>query len=226
MNELMRQRKIKLMLEVCTMNVFYRKYGKRMLDTVIALVAFVILFPLLLVIGLMVYFKLGSPILFTQKRPGKEGKIFKLYKFRSMTDETDEMGNLLPDSVRLTPFGKLLRSTSMDELPELWNILIGDMSIVGPRPLLEQYLSLYNDHQKRRHEVRPGLTGYAQVNGRNTLTWPDKFDYDVHYVDNISLMFDLKIIFATVNTVLVRAGVSSGTTVTMEPFKGNDEKDV
>src|SRR5699024_2635407 len=179
------------------MNYFYRNYGKRMIDIILSLLAFIVLFPLLLIIGVLVYFKLGSPILFTQERPGKGEEIFKLIKFRTMTDEKDEDGNLLPDSVRLTKFGKFLRSTSLDELPELWNILIGDMSIVGPRPLLVEYLPLYNEQQKRRHEVRPGLTGYAQVNGRNAISWDDKFRYDVLYVDNITFISDTMIVFKT-----------------------------
>lgn len=203
------------------MNYFYRNYGKRMIDIMLSLLAFIMLFPLLLIIGVLVYFKLGSPILFTQKRPGKDEEIFKLYKFRTMTDGTDEDGKLLPDSVRLTKFGKFLRSTSLDELPELWNILIGDMSIVGPRPLLVEYLPLYNEQQKRRHEVRPGLTGYAQVNGRNAISWEDKFEYDVHYIDSISFLFDTKILFKTIKLVLVRDGINSETSATMEVFKGN-----
>lgn len=192
-----------------------------MIDIILSLLAFIVLFPLLLIIGVLVYFKLGSPILFTQKRPGKDEEIFKLYKFRTMTDVTDEDGKLLPDSVRLTKFGKFLRSTSLDELPELWNILIGDMSIVGPRPLLIEYLPLYNEQQKRRHEVRPGLTGYAQVNGRNAISWHDKFRYDVEYVNNIGFGSDIKIIFKTIKQVVVRDGITSDASVTMEPFKGD-----
>lgn len=207
------------------MKCFYRNYGKRMIDIILSLLAFIVLFPLLLIIGVLVYFKLGSPILFTQKRPGKDEEIFKLYKFRTMTDGTDEDGKLLPDSVRLTKFGKFLRSTSLDELPELWNILIGDMSIVGPRPLLVEYLPLYNEQQKRRHEVRPGLTGYAQVNGRNAISWEQKFDYDVKYIDNMSLLMDTKIVFQTVKQVLIRDGINANKTVTMEAFKGTNIDD-
>lgn len=203
------------------MNYFYRNYGKRIIDIVLSLCASILLAPLLLIIGVLVYFKLGSPVLFVQERPGKGEEIFKLIKFRTMTDEKDEDGNLLPNSVRLTKFGKFLRSTSLDELPELWNILIGDMSIVGPRPLLVRYLPLYNQHQKRRHEVRPGLTGYAQVNGRNAISWDDKFRYDVSYVDNITLISDTMIVFKTVKQVLIRDGINADTSVTMEPFKGN-----
>lgn len=203
------------------MNYFYRNYGKRIIDIVLSLCASILLAPLLLIIGVLVYFKLGSPVLFVQERPGKGEEIFKLIKFRTMTDEKDEDGNLLPNSVRLTKFGKFLRSTSLDELPELWNILIGDMSIVGPRPLLVKYLPLYNQHQKRRHEVRPGLTGYAQVNGRNAISWDEKFRYDVLYVDNITLISDTMIVFKTVKQVLVRDGINSDTSVTMEAFKGN-----
>ena len=170
----------------------------------------------------MVRVKLGSPVLFTQERPGKDEKIFKLYKFRSMTDERDEQGNLLPDEVRLTKFGKMLRSTSLDELPEVFNILKGDMSIIGPRPLLVKYLPLYNEEQRRRHEVRPGLSGYAQVNGRNTVSWEEKFALDVEYVDNITFYGDVKIIFDTVIKAFVkRDGISSETSVTMEEFRGS-----
>lgn len=203
------------------MNSFYRNYGKRIIDIVLSLFASVLLAPLLLIIGVLVYFKLGSPVLFTQDRPGKDGKIFKLIKFRTMTDEKDEQDKLLPDSVRLTKFGKFLRSTSLDELPELWNILIGDMSIVGPRPLLVQYLPLYNQHQKRRHKVRPGLTGYAQVNGRNAMGWDKKFKYDIEYVDKVNFLLDVKIIFKTIKQVLIKDGISSETSATMEAFKGN-----
>lgn len=207
--------------EVVEMNFFYRNYGKRMIDIILSFVAVIILSPLLIIIGVLIYFKLGSPILFTQERPGKDGEIFKLYKFRTMTDEKDGDGVLLPDSVRLTKFGKFLRSTSLDELPELWNILIGDMSIVGPRPLLVQYLPLYNNHQKRRHDVRPGLTGYAQVNGRNAISWQEKFHYDVEYVDKISFLLDTQIVLKTIKQVLIKDGISSETSATMEVFKGN-----
>jgi lipopolysaccharide/colanic/teichoic acid biosynthesis glycosyltransferase len=183
--------------------------------------AIVVLSPVLIIVGILVRVKLGSPVLFKQKRPGLNEKIFTMYKFRTMTDEKDENGELLPDSVRLTKFGRMLRSTSLDELPELFNILKGDMSIVGPRPLLIQYLDLYNDHQKRRHEVRPGLSGHAQVNGRNAISWEDKFNLDVEYVDNMSFIGDWKIIFLTIKKVFVKEGISSDTSVTMEPFRGS-----
>ena len=173
-----------------------------------------------LIVGLLVHTKLGDPILFTQERPGKNEKIFKMYKFRTMTNEKDENGNLLPDVVRLTSFGKFLRSTSLDELPELINILKGDMSIVGPRPLLVKYLPLYNEEQKHRHDVRPGLTGWAQVNGRNTISWEDKFKYDVEYTNNVTFLNDMKIILMTVLKVFKREGISSDTSVTMEEFRG------
>lgn len=172
------------------------------------------------VTAVLVRIKLGSPVIFKQERPGLHGKIFTLYKFRSMTDEKDKDGNLLPDNVRLTKFGKMLRSTSLDELPELINMLKGDMSVVGPRPLLVRYLPLYNEHQARRHEVRPGFTGYAQVNGRNAITWEEKFEKDVYYVDHITFLGDWKIILKTVWTVLKREGISSKTSTTMEEFKG------
>jgi len=203
--------------------MFYRNYGKRMMDFILSLIAIIVLSPVLLIVAILVRFKLGSSVIFTQDRPGLNEKIFTMYKFRTMTDERDENGELLPDSVRLTRFGKFLRSTSLDELPELWNIVRGDMGIIGPRPLLVQYLELYNDHQKRRHEVRPGLSGLAQVNGRNAISWEDKFNLDVEYADNVSFIGDWKIIFLTLKKVFVREGINSDSSVTMEPFKGSAE---
>lgn len=202
---------------------FYDRYIKRLLDILLSGLALLILWPVLLIVAILVRCKLGGPVIFCQERPGKNEKIFKLYKFRTMTDARDEQGNLLPDEVRLTKFGKLLRSTSLDELPELWNILKGDMSLVGPRPLLVKYLPLYNEEQRHRHDVRPGLTGWAQVNGRNTLSWEDKFRYDVWYVQNISFLLDLKTVFLTVKKVFCREGISSDTAATMEEFKGTKE---
>lgn len=198
----------------------YEKYVKRPQDFCCALAAVIVLSPVMAVTALLVRLKLGSPVIFKQERPGLNGKIFTLYKFRTMTDEKDADGNLLPDEVRLTKFGKLLRSTSLDELPELFNILNGDMSVVGPRPLLVRYLPLYNEHQARRHEVRPGFTGYAQVHGRNAISWEEKFDLDVEYVDHVTFLRDWKIIFRTVKTVLKREGISSDTSETMEEFRG------
>ncbi|MBQ5389493.1 MAG: sugar transferase, partial [Clostridia bacterium] len=171
---------------------FYEKYIKRLLDIVLSAGALIVLSPILLITAILVRVKLGSPVIFCQERPGKDEKIFRLYKFRSMTDKRDENGDLLPDAVRLTKFGKLLRATSLDELPELWNILKGDMSIVGPRPLLVKYLPLYNEEQKHRHDVRPGLTGWAQVHGRNAITWEEKFAMDVWYVGHVSFLTDVK----------------------------------
>ncbi|MCL2201895.1 MAG: sugar transferase [Oscillospiraceae bacterium] len=201
----------------------YRKFGKRLVDIVLSLLGLIILSPVLLVTALLARVKLGSPVLFRQERPGLNGKIFILCKFRSMTDRRDENGALLPDGIRLTPFGKFLRSTSLDELPELWNILKGEMSLVGPRPLLVQYLPLYSAEQRRRHNVRPGLTGYAQVNGRNAISWPEKFKLDCWYVDNLSFRLDMKIILKTFSKIFSRSGVSSETSATMEPFQGNED---
>lgn len=201
---------------------FYEKFVKRPQDFLCALAAIIVLSPIMLVTAILVRTKLGSPIIFKQERPGLNGTIFTLYKFRTMTDKKDENGNLLPDEIRLTSFGKKLRSTSLDELPELFNILNGDMAVVGPRPLLVRYLPRYNTHQARRHEVRPGFTGYAQVNGRNSITWEDKFDKDVYYVDHVTFLGDWKIIFQTVGTVLKREGISSDTSATMEEFMGSE----
>jgi len=203
--------------------MFYRKYGKRMMDFILSLIAIIVLSPVFFVIAVLVRLKLGSPIVFKQERPGLNEEIFTLYKFRTMTDEKDENGNLLTDSARLTKFGKFLRSTSLDELPELFNILKGDMSIVGPRPLLVQYLPLYSDHQRRRHEVRPGLTGWAQVNGRNSISWEEKFDLDVEYVDNIGLFFDWKIILLTIKKVMLREGINQSGEIKMEYFTGSSK---
>lgn len=200
---------------------FYEKYIKRPQDFCCALAAIIVLSPIMAVTALLVRVKLGAPVIFKQERPGLHGKIFTLYKFRTMTDAKDRNGNLLPDEVRLTKFGKMLRSTSLDELPELINMLKGDMAVVGPRPLLVKYLPLYNEYQARRHEVRPGFTGYAQVNGRNAITWDDKFEKDVFYVDHITFLGDWKIIFQTLKTVIRREGISSGSSVTMEEFKGS-----
>ena len=200
---------------------FYEKYIKRPQDFCCALAAIIVLSPIMAVTAVLVRVKLGSPVIFKQERPGLHGKIFTLYKFRTMTDAKDRNGNLLPDEVRLTKFGKMLRSTSLDELPELINMLKGDMAVVGPRPLLVKYLPLYNEYQARRHEVRPGFTGYAQVNGRNAITWEDKFEKDVFYVDHITFLGDWKIIFQTLKTVIRREGISSGSSVTMEEFKGS-----
>lgn len=202
-------------------NGFYEKYIKRPQDFLCALIGVVILSPILIVTSILVRLKLGSPVLFKQDRPGKDGIIFKLYKFRTMSDEKDEEGNLLPDEQRLTVFGKKLRSTSLDELPEIFNVLKGDMAVVGPRPLLVRYLERYNAHQARRHEVRPGFTGLAQINGRNAISWEEKFDWDVKYVDHITFLGDWKIIFLTFKVVLQHEGIASGTSVTMEEFKGD-----
>ena len=204
----------------------YEKFIKRFLDIVLSLVAIILLSPVMLITAILVRVKLGSPVIFTQERPGKidkktgKEKIFKMYNFRSMTDAMDENGNLLPDDVRLTSFGRKLRSTSLDELPELFNILKGDMSIVGPRPLLVQYLPLYSEKQRHKHDVRPGFTGLAQVSGRNSISWKEKFDWDIEYVNKISFIGDLSIVFRTVAVVLGRSGISSDTSETMEDFTG------
>ena len=199
----------------------YKNFIKRILDIILSFLALVILSPLLILTAFLIRIKLGAPVFFKQLRPAKNKKIFGLLKFRTMTDAKDENGNLLPDEIRLTRFGQFLRSTSIDELPELLNILNGDMSIVGPRPLLVQYLERYNEEQKHRHDVKPGLTGLAQVNGRNGISWEEKFHYDLEYVKNITFYGDCKIIFQTVMKVFGREGISSSTSVTMEEFKGN-----
>jgi lipopolysaccharide/colanic/teichoic acid biosynthesis glycosyltransferase len=200
---------------------FYERYIKRPQDFLLALIAAVVLSPVMLVTALLVRIKLGRPVLFMQERPGLNGTIFKMYKFRTMADAYDEKGEPLPDEYRLGRFGKVLRATSLDELPELLNILKGDMSIVGPRPLLVRYLPRYNAHQARRHEVRPGFTGLAQVHGRNSITWEEKFDWDVQYVDHVSFLGDWKIIVDTIRVVFKRDGIHSDSSVTMEEFWGN-----
>lgn len=201
----------------------YRNYIKRALDFILVFLVLIIIWPLLLLIALWLHFaNKGAGALFLQERPGKDGKIFKVIKFKTMTDERDGQGNLLPDEKRITKIGKFIRSTSIDELPQLVNVLKGDMALIGPRPLLPRYLPLYNKEQARRHEVRPGITGWAQVNGRNAISWAKKFELDVWYVDHCSLSLDLKILFLTVKKVFVREGISSDTSVTMEPFTGNN----
>ncbi len=216
-------KKDKLAVKNTIKNGLYRKYFKRLLDIICALVGLIVLSPVMVIITILVRIKLGSPVIFKQKRPGLYEKIFTMYKFRTMTDEYDENGNLLPDEERLTEFGKFLRSSSLDELPELINILKGDMSIVGPRPLLVRYLPLYNNHQKRRHEVRPGLSGLAQISGRNAISWEEKFNFDVEYVDNVSPFVDCKIIFGTIVKVFKREGISQEGEATMEYFVGSDD---
>lgn len=205
-------------------NGIYCRYIKRLLDILLSGCALVVLSPVLLIVAILVRTKLGSPMIFCQERPGKDEKIFKMYKFRSMTDERDEDGNLLPDDARLTKFGRTLRSTSLDELPELWNIFKGDMSIVGPRPLLVKYLPLYNEDQRRRHDVRPGLTGLAQVSGRNAITWEEKFSHDVRYVEKVSFFLDVRIVMLTVKKVLKHEGISSDSSATMEEFRGTERE--
>ncbi|EAW28591.1 putative UDP-galactose phosphate transferase [Alteromonadales bacterium TW-7] len=194
---------------------------KRLFDFIVALSAFAMLLPIIVIVAILIRTKLGSPILFTQDRPGLNGKVFKMMKFRSMLDGKDKNGNLLPDNQRMTKFGAFLRSTSLDELPGLFNVLKGDMSLVGPRPLLVQYLPLYSNEQARRHNVRPGITGWAQVNGRNAISWEQKFTLDVWYVDNQSFWLDIKILLLTVKKVFVREGISADGHVTIEPFKGS-----
>lgn len=201
----------------------YKKYIKRLLDFILSLIALIVLSPLMIIIYILVIIKLGKPGIFKQQRTGKDEKLFTLYKFRTMTDEKDENGNLLPDSERLTRFGKILRSTSLDELPELINIIKGDMAIVGPRPLLVEYLPLYNKEQKHRHDVRPGLTGLAQINGRNSISWENKFNDDIEYIHNINFLYDTKIVLMTIIKVLKREGITQTNNATMEKFRGNKE---
>ena len=194
---------------------------KNLFDKSLALFLIILFSPIYIVVSLLIFFKMGSPILFRQKRPGYKEKIFGIYKFRTMTNEKDEFGNLLPDDKRLVGIGKFIRSTSLDELPQLFNVLKGEMSFVGPRPLLEEYLPLYNEKQKRRHDVKPGITGWAQVNGRNAISWEQKFDYDVWYVDNQSFWLDIKILWLTFLKVVKRSDISSSTSSTMEKFTGS-----
>ncbi len=204
----------------------YRRFGKRAFDLIAATTALLLLSPIMLLTALLVRWKLGSPVLFQQRRAGKDGQIFAVQKFRSMTDGRDENGELLPDEVRLTATGRLLRKTSLDELPQLLNVIKGDMSLIGPRPLLTEYLPLYNDHQARRHEVRPGITGWAQVNGRNTVAWPERFNMDVHYVDHRGFTLDMKILFLTLGKVFRGSDINSEHSATMEKFTGNPTPDV
>lgn len=200
---------------------FYQLFGKRILDILLSGIDLIVLSPIILIVGFLVRIKLGSPIIFKQERPGKSEKIFSMYKFRTMTDERDHNGEYLPDEIRLTKFGKMLRATSLDELPELWNILKGDMSIVGPRPLLVEYLPLYSEKQRKRHNVRPGLTGLAQVNGRNAISWEEKFDLDVYYVDKISFFNDLIIIIQTCKKVIKKENINTINNNIPEKFKGS-----
>lgn len=202
----------------------YAKCFKRILDFLLSLTALLILSPVLLILTILGACFMGGNPFFTQRRPGKNEKIFRLIKFRTMSNRRDEQGNLLPDEARLNKYGRFLRSTSLDELPELINILLGQMSLVGPRPLLVQYLSRYNAQQRRRHDVRPGLTGWAQVNGRNAISWEEKFQYDIAYVENISFSMDIKVIFTTISKIFKREGISSDTAATMEEFMGSPEK--
>lgn len=204
----------------------YAKYIKRILDFVLSLLAIIFLSPLMFVVWMLVRIKLGKPAIFKQQRPGKDEKIFTLYKFRTMTDQKDENGNLLPDEQRLTKFGKMLRSTSLDELPELWNILKGDMAIVGPRPLLVEYLPLYNEEQKHRHDVRPGLTGFAQVCGRNSIDWEEKFKDDIAYINKITFLQDTKIVLNTFIKVFKKEGINAEGTATMEKFEGTKKEKI
>lgn len=194
---------------------------KRIFDFIVSFIALILLSPVIGVTSILIYFKIGSPVLFKQERPGLNGRLFKVYKFRTMTDERDEAGELLPDHVRLTEFGNFLRKLSLDELPQLWNVLKGDMSFVGPRPLLVEYISLYNERQARRHEVRPGITGWAQVNGRNAISWEEKFELDIWYVDNQSFLLDLKILLVTVKKVFIKEGINEKGQATISKFQGN-----
>ncbi|MDD3305855.1 MAG: sugar transferase [Acetobacterium sp.] len=205
--------------------MLYKRFIKRPLDFCLSLLAIIVLSPVFLVLVLMIRTKLGSPVIFKQQRPGLNERIFTLYKFRTMTDQRDDKGALLPDDKRLTRFGNLLRSTSLDELPELLNVLKGDMAVIGPRPLLVQYLPLYNESQKRRHQVRPGLSGLAQVNGRNAISWEEKFNLDIEYVDTVSFVGDWKIIFLTLKKVFKREGINANASTTMELFQGTKRKD-
>ena len=198
----------------------YRKYFKRILDIICSLGFILCFWWLYILVAILVKRKLGSPVIFKQQRPGLNGKIFTMYKFRSMTDAKDKDGKLLSDAERLPRFGKLLRATSLDEIPEFINVLKGDMSLIGPRPLLVEYLERYNDEQKRRHEVRPGITGWAQVNGRNAISWEEKFKYDVEYVDKLSFLLDMKIVFLTIKKIVVKEGISQEGNATMEKFTG------
>lgn len=199
----------------------YKIIFKRLIDILLSFIALIVLSPVYIIVAILVKTKLGSPVIFCQERPGKDSKVFKMYKFRTMTNEKDELGNLLSDEIRLTKFGKFLRSTSLDELPEIWNIFVGDMSIIGPRPLLVRYLPRYNAHQAKRHDVRPGLTGLAQVNGRNSISWESKFDLDVQYVENITFLNDVKIFIDTIKKVVLRDGISQDGEATMSEFLGN-----
>lgn len=202
----------------------YRRFFKRPMDFILSLIAIIVLSPIFLILAILVRVKMGKPILFKQERPGLNEKIFTMYKFRTMTDERDEDGVLLPNQIRLTKFGRILRSTSLDELPGLFNVIKGDMSLIGPRPLLIDYLALYDKYQKRRHDVRPGLSGLAQVNGRNTITWEEKFNYDIKYIENITFLMDFKLIIQTVLKVFKREGVNKGQFVTMDKFKGTVDR--
>lgn len=217
------KRQTKPLLQFVGRDGLYNRYFKRPMDIILSSVAIVVLSPVFFIVALLIKINLGSPIIFKQKRPGLNEKIFTMYKFRTMTDERDENGELLPDSVRLTKFGKFLRVTSLDELPELFNVFKGDMSLIGPRPLLIEYLPLYNRYQRNRHDVRPGISGLAQINGRNTITWEEKFSYDIRYVENVSFILDLKIILQTFLKVWRREGVNKNEFVTMEKFRGTKE---
>ena len=204
------------------MGIKFQLMLKRLIDIVGSIIGIVLLSPVYIIVGILVYLKLGSPVLFTQMRPGKNEKVFKMMKFRSMLDSTNKWGEVLPDEDRLTPFGKKLRSTSLDELPELFNVLKGDMSLVGPRPLLVEYLELYSDKQRKRHDMRPGITGWAQVNGRNSISWDEKLRLDVEYVENFNIFLDFKILFMTVFKVFKKEGITQEGNATMETFTGNE----
>ena len=203
---------------------FYEKYIKRALDIVLSGIAMILLSPVMLITAILVRVNLGSPVVFCQERPGKDEIIFKMHKFRTMTEERNENGELLPDEKRLTEFGKTLRSLSLDELPELWDIFRGKMSIVGPRPLLVKYLPLYSEEQHHRHDIKPGLTGWAQVNGRNLTSWEERFEHDIYYVNHVSFLMDVKIVFATVHCVFAREGINSEGSATMEAFEGMEKR--